>query len=86
MQGIKIGIAGIGALALASLGVSAQAATLEAQYFFNSNFNSNVAGAPALTPVDPTGTSAFATDTVLGSSRTVTISTVMPVRQASKAD
>jgi hypothetical protein len=71
MYGFRRGLAGVGALAIALLAGSAQAATLEAQYFFTNNFNSNVAGAPALTPVDPTATSMFATDTVLGSSRTV---------------
>ena len=71
MQKIKRGLAGVGALALASLAVSAQAATLEGQYFFNNNFNTNVAGAPALTPVDPTGTSVFTNDTVYGNSRIV---------------
>lgn len=47
----------------------AQAAV--ATYDFGNNFNANEPGAPALTPVDPTGTSVFVTDMVLGQMRRV---------------
>jgi Concanavalin A-like lectin/glucanases superfamily len=46
-------------------------ATLVASYNFNNTFAADQAGDPALSPVDPTGTSVFQTDTVLGQSRTV---------------
>lgn len=42
-----------------------------AEYSFNNNFQSSVAGAPALFVTDPGGTSGFRTDTVFGVSRAV---------------
>jgi hypothetical protein len=60
-----------GAMVLSAVAASANAATLEAQYLFNGNLNSSVAGAPPLTAVDPLGLSGFTTDNVFGSSRTV---------------
>eukprot|EP01041_Mallomonas_annulata_P030482 gene30482-52619_t len=50
---------------------AAEAATLKASYLFNNNLTSSVGGAPDLVLTDPTGTSAFQTDTVFGNSRTV---------------
>lgn len=50
---------------------SANAATAIATYEFGNTFAANEAGQPALTAVDPLGTSVFATDTVLGSVRSV---------------
>jgi hypothetical protein len=47
------------------------AALLQAQYLFDNNLNSNVAGAPALIATDPLGTSGYVADTVFGNSRTV---------------
>jgi hypothetical protein len=49
----------------------ANAATAVATYEFGNTFAANEAGQPALTAVDPLGTSIFATDTVLGSVRSV---------------
>jgi len=46
-------------------------ATAVATYDFNNNFIANEGGAPALSVTDPLGTSAFSTDTVFGSPRTV---------------
>lgn len=51
--------------------VFARAATTAATYQFDNTFAANEAGAPALIPTDPQGTSAFQTDTVLGQSRRV---------------
>lgn len=42
-----------------------------AEYIFDNDFDSNVAGAPALFVTDPAGASGFRTDTVFGVSRTV---------------
>jgi hypothetical protein len=60
-----------GAVLLLSFAPCANAATPIATYEFNNTFGANEAGVPALTPVDPLGTSVFTTDTVLGNSRTV---------------
>jgi len=61
-----------GAVLAATFATSAHAtATLQAQYLFDNNLNSNVAGAPDLIATDPSSTSAFVTDTVYGDSRTV---------------
>jgi hypothetical protein len=49
----------------------ASAATLVGSYGFDNNLNSSEAGGPALSLIDPTGKSGFATDTVFGTSRTV---------------
>ena len=46
-------------------------ATAVATYEFNNNFNADQVGPSALTVSDPLGTSAFQTDTVFGTSRTV---------------
>lgn len=54
----------------AMLAGSTYGASLEADYQFQNNLTSSVAGAPALTPVG-TGTVAFATETVDGQPRTV---------------
>src|SRR5438045_3461663 len=60
-------------IALSSLcfAAAAHAATAVATYEFNNNFNADQAGAPALVPTDPTATSVFQNDTVLGASRPV---------------
>ena len=42
-----------------------------AEYTFNHNLSSSVAGGPALVAVDPLGQSGFRTDTVFGAQRTV---------------
>src|SRR5438045_2035361 len=47
------------------------AATLVASYLFNNTLASSVGGAPNLVLTDPTGTSAFVSDTVFGNTRTV---------------
>jgi hypothetical protein len=63
--------------AIAAAGVSLQSgnaqagATLAAEYLFNNTLNSDVAGAPALTAVDPQSQSGFVTDTVFGTSQIV---------------
>lgn len=57
--------------AMALTAGAAQAATLKASYLFNGNLSSSVAGAGDLVLTDPTGTSAFQTDTVFGNSRSV---------------
>jgi Concanavalin A-like lectin/glucanases superfamily len=54
-----------------SAAMVAHGATLIAQYGFDNALTSSVGGAPALTAVDPLGTSGFTTDTVFGTSRTV---------------
>jgi hypothetical protein len=59
------------ALATVAFAGGSDAATLEAQYLFGNTLTSSIAGAPALTAVDPAGTSGFTTDTVYGGSRTV---------------
>ncbi len=64
-------------VAIAAAGVSLQSgnaqagATLAAEYLFNNTLNSDVAGAPALTPVDPQSQSGFVTDSVFGTSQLV---------------
>jgi hypothetical protein len=61
-------------LSAASLAFAAHAMAAPApvaEYLFGNSFASNVAGAPSLVAVDPLLTSHFATDTVLGNSRTV---------------
>ena len=60
----------MGAWSLFFAGI-ASAATPVATYEFNHTFSADQSGVPALTAVDPLGTSAFQTDTVLGSPRTV---------------
>jgi hypothetical protein len=50
---------------------NAQAQTLVADYTFNNNLNSSVAGAPALTAVDPLSSSGFGTANVFGQNQTV---------------
>ena len=45
-------------------------AILRADYRFANTFESSVAGAPALQPVDPLSTSSFGTDTVFGAAAT----------------
>ena len=47
------------------------AVELKAEYRFNNNFTSTVAGAPALVPVDPLGLNSFTNDTVNGSAQPV---------------
>jgi hypothetical protein len=64
-------LAAVAAATLALAAGAAQAATLKASYLFNNNLSSSVGGAPDLVLTDPTGTSAFQTDTVFGESRTV---------------
>lgn len=59
------------ALLLAAAAAAAAAPTPVAEYAFGNSLASSVAGAPSLVAVDPLGVSGFATDTVLGSSRTV---------------
>ena len=49
----------------------ASAASVAATYEFDGGFAANQIGAPALTPIDPTGTSVFQTDTVFGAMRQV---------------
>lgn len=49
----------------------AQPAVQAASYFFQNNFDAQHGAAEPITPVDPTNTSRFITDTVLGESRTV---------------
>jgi hypothetical protein len=61
----------IGALSLGMSGLAWGDATAVATYNFQGNFNAVQPGAPALTPVDPEGTSKFTTDTVMGSQSTV---------------
>lgn len=51
--------------------IGAAAALTKATYEFNNTFAANEAGAPAMSSVDPLGTSAFVTDTVLGEPHTV---------------
>ena len=46
-------------------------ASVAATYEFDGNFAADQIGAPALTPIDPQGTSVFQTDTVLGATRQV---------------
>ena len=58
-------------LIAAACGFSQPAAVQVASYFFQNNFNAQRGAAEAITPVDPTGTSRFITDTVFGQSRTV---------------
>ena len=41
-------------------------ATLDASYFFQNTLNAQQSGAPALTAIDPTGTSGFVSDPTLG--------------------
>jgi PEP-CTERM motif len=53
-----VSIAAIAAVSL-STAIGAQAATLVAQYNFNGNLHSSVAGAPDLIAVNPTGTASF---------------------------
>ena len=66
---MKITIVAAGFVALTAK--AAFAATAVATYQFNSNFNADESGPPALTATDPLGTSTFTTDTVFGSPRTV---------------
>ncbi len=63
-------IAALTLAATATMNATATPAPV-AQYDFNSNFASSVAGAPALVETNPLGTSGFGTDTVFGTSRTV---------------
>ncbi len=56
---------------VATIALPASAATLKAKYFFNNTLASSVAGAPALTLIDPLGVSGYVTDTVFGVSRRV---------------
>jgi len=67
---MKIFAAAIAATLALTVG-AAQAATLKASYLFNNNLSSSVGGAPDLVLTDPTGTSAFQTDTVFGNTRQV---------------
>jgi hypothetical protein len=69
MNTLKAALAGF--IFLGPVAASANAATLEAQYLFNGNFSSSIAGAPPLIAVNPLGLSGFTTDTVFGNSRTV---------------
>ncbi len=63
---IKLWVAG-----LALFSANAMAATPVATWNFNNSLAANEAGAPALTAIDPMGTSGFMTDTVFGQTRTV---------------
>jgi hypothetical protein len=51
--------------------VNSFGADLVGTWEFNNNFNADQSGVPALTAVDPEGTSVFQTDTVFGVDRTV---------------
>lgn len=59
------------ALSVALVASAAQAQTAVATYEFDHTFSANEGGAPALTVVDPSGTSAFITAMVFGQMRTV---------------
>jgi hypothetical protein len=63
-------LAAVGALSFVTANAFAAAIPV-AEYAFNNNFNSSIGGAPALTAVDPLGSSGFRTDTVFGQTRTV---------------
>jgi hypothetical protein len=66
---LKVLSAGVLAVA-ANAGIS-NAQTLVADYGFNNTLNSSVAGAPALTAVDPLSANGFSTATVFGGSHSV---------------
>ncbi len=65
MRGLAI------AIALGAFAAPASAASLVAQYDFDNSFASTIGGAPDLTAVDPLGVSAFTSDSVFGTTRTV---------------
>lgn len=74
----RISLAVITSIAALSLFDAAQTSHAQAlppgavaTYEFQNNFNAMESGAPALTPVNPTGTSVFTTDMVLGQMRPV---------------
>lgn len=56
---------------LVLLAVQSEGAVLKAEYRFNGDLQSSIAGAPALVPVDPLGTNVFKTDIVGGISKSV---------------
>jgi uncharacterized protein (TIGR03437 family) len=58
-------------LLAATCGFAQPAAVQVASYYFQNNFNAQRGAAEPITPVDPTNTSRFITDTVFGQSRTV---------------
>ncbi len=59
------------ALAAALPALPASAVTLVGSYGFNNSLTSSTAGGPALSLIDPTGISGFATEKVFGTDRTV---------------
>lgn len=65
------GIGGAGAGGIGGQMVVSRPANLKATYQLNQTFVADQAGAPALTPVDPTAASVFLADTVMGTARTV---------------
>ena len=62
---------GLALLLTVAMATCAFGATAVATYRFDNNFNADQGGVPALTAVDPLGTSSFTTDVVLGVSRQV---------------
>lgn len=67
---VSAGLIGVAGSVLLVQQASA-AATLQASYDFNNTLTSSVAGAPALTAVDPLGTASYGTANVLGVTRSI---------------